>query len=238
MSAEFMNMQDVPRDVVLTVTYEYIPGVPSGFEKAKLMWFDIGGCGSSELPAELDTTFQYSSPTWKSTLDGRITFVSSHLHDCGTHVEITKNGQVVCDSKATYGQPESSSMDMEESHISSMSACHNLGHVSKGDEWSITAYYDTSSHTPMTNMDGSLEGIMGIGLAYVAEHHHHHRGRMVAIVLSCIVGIAVVSTLIWARRRGLTVKDIFNRFRRDGGISLGDSDNRTGLPLLSEEDEQ
>jgi hypothetical protein len=47
-----MNMVDYSRDAVLTMTWEYIPSVPAGFDKVKPLWLDIGGCGSSDLPAK------------------------------------------------------------------------------------------------------------------------------------------------------------------------------------------
>jgi hypothetical protein len=104
--AELMNMVDYPRDAVLTVTWEYIPSVPAGFDKTKALWLNIGGCyGDSEQPAKANQAFQYTDPIpWTSNLAGRITHMVGHLHDGGVHLTITKNNKTICDSVATYGQ--------------------------------------------------------------------------------------------------------------------------------------
>jgi len=247
MIAEFMNMKEEPRDVIFTMTYEFIPRVPAGFDKVRSMWLDIGGCHSSSFPAERDTAFQYSSPVFRSNSTGRVTSIFSHLHDGGVNIEVMKNGKVVCDAKAAYGQCGSGSMMKDDAHISSISECNDLGSTTPGDEWSLAAYYDTSKHSPMTNMDGSLEPVMGISLVYFAETmdcmptpaHHHHRGRLVAIVLSCVLVAAIVGGLVWAHRQGHSFRDVLVIFRRNSGrIFLRDSDRKAGdgLPLLSEEE--
>jgi hypothetical protein len=55
----------------------------------------------------------------------------------------------------------------------------------------------------MTNMDGSLELVMGIALVYVAEetshnhhHHHHNHHRALKISLGCGGLVAAVITLV------------------------------------------
>lgn len=100
-----MNMVDDSRDAVLTVTWEYIPSVPAGFDKVKPLWLDIGGCGSSDLPPKANQAFQYTDPApWTSDFTGRITFMGGHLHDGGTHLTINKNNDTMCDCVAAYGQ--------------------------------------------------------------------------------------------------------------------------------------
>ena len=180
-------MVDSPRNTVLTITYEFIPTVPAGFDKVQPLWLDIGGCNSSELPAQADTTFQYSSPVWTSNLTGQITFLGGHLHDGGTHLAVMKNQDIFCDCVAAYGQsPEyidssamntsmsgmsgmNMSMGTDTMHISSMSFCENKGSIAAGDKLAVTAYYNTTEYSPMTNTDGSLAPIMGISILYVAE---------------------------------------------------------------------
>ena len=98
-------MVEYSRDAVLTMTWEYIPSVPSGFDIVKPLWLDIGGCGSSDQPAKANQTFQYTDPApWTSNFTGRITWMGGHLHDGGTHLTITKNSTVMCDCIAAYGQ--------------------------------------------------------------------------------------------------------------------------------------
>lgn len=217
-----MNMVDYSRDAVLTVTWEFIPSVPAGFDKVKPLWLDIAGCNrTSDEPAKANQAFQYTdSAPWTSNFTGRITAVGGHLHDGGIHLTVNKNNKVICDCVAVYGQNPayidggsismtssmsgmsmSSSMDMSGSsmdmttakaastsmpqtsnpgmagmnmsadtaHISKISYCFNAGTIDVGDTFSVTAYYDSSKHALMTNSDGSLAPIMGIGLVYVAD---------------------------------------------------------------------
>jgi hypothetical protein len=60
-------------------------------------------------------------------------------------------------------------MSTDTVHISKVSSCLNAGTISVGDTLSVTAYYDSTKHALMTNSDGSLAPIMGIGFAYVAD---------------------------------------------------------------------
>jgi hypothetical protein len=100
-----MNMVDQSREAVLTVTWEYIPSVPAGFDKVKPLWLDIGGCSGSDVPPKATEVFQYTDPApWTSNFTGRITFMGGHLHDGGTHLTINKNNTTMCDCVAAYGQ--------------------------------------------------------------------------------------------------------------------------------------
>ncbi|KAJ9495183.1 hypothetical protein H2202_009433 [Exophiala xenobiotica] len=168
LSVELMNMLDDPQqDVVLTITYEIVEGVHAkNFLGLTPYWLDSGGCGPSGLPAYRDTTFEYSSPPVRGVIDGTFTFAGGHLHDGGTHIELMKNGQVMCNLNATYGAYEY--MANSERHISSIDTCQP-GKVDPGDVWSLVAHYDTQLHKPMAKSDGSLEPVMGIMLLYAAS---------------------------------------------------------------------
>jgi hypothetical protein len=181
---ELMNESEDTRSAVVTIIYEYVPGVPDGWAKVTPVWLDIGSCDDSELPAKNDTFFEYSSTQWKSTVKGNITWIAGHLHDGGTHLEVLKNNQTVCDCRTAYGQTPgyvekmSNGMNMpgmDMVHISSISTCANAGSVSVGDEWSVNAFYNTSEYSPMMESDNALAPIMGISLLYIA-----HNGSTVA----------------------------------------------------------
>jgi hypothetical protein len=120
-------------------------------------------------------------PAWKSNLAGNVTWIAGHLHDGGTHLEVLKNNNTVCDCRAAYSQSSGyvetmsdrmvmnmPGMNME--HISSISTCANAGSVSVGDEWSVNAYYNTSEYAPMMDSDNKLAPIMGISLLYIAHN--------------------------------------------------------------------
>jgi hypothetical protein len=182
-----MNEAIVDQTAVVTITFEYVPGLPAQFSKVTPVWLDIGPCGGdSEMPAFNETTFQYTSTPWAANAAGRITCTIGHLHDGGTHLNITDNNATICDAKAAYGQtpgyidPPGDPMDNMAGmspammanmgmHISSISEC-STGQVNLGDKLSVTAYYNTTEYMPMTDTNGTLAPIMGIALLYVAQN--------------------------------------------------------------------
>lgn len=183
---ELMNETPDSRPVVVTITYEYIPSFPRHFSNVTPVWLDITGvCGGSDYPVPNDTTtFSPVSPPWIANVTGKITYVAGHIHDGGLDVEIQKNGVTICDSVATYGatpgyvemnssmvvMPMNGSMYGQDTvHISNMSACHDIGHMKKGEQWGVKANYDLMQHAPMLDMDGSPSPVMGISLLYVAQ---------------------------------------------------------------------
>jgi hypothetical protein len=72
MQLELMNMDVLPRDVFLTLDYEYIPGPrPEGWKIAKAMWLDITNCGISSMnPPRGKMQFTIASRPWTSSFDG------------------------------------------------------------------------------------------------------------------------------------------------------------------------
>jgi hypothetical protein len=175
-----MNTAMVNQTAIVTITYEYLPGLPSNFHKVTPIWMDITGCGGSEAPTKNDTAFQYTSPVWTANATGRVTSAIGHLHDGGVHLDITKNNSTMCDCAAAYGQDpgyvDPSGMNMPGMpmmnmgmHISSLSEC-STGQINLGDNLTVTAFYNTTEYTPMTNTDGSLAPIMGIALLYLAQN--------------------------------------------------------------------
>lgn len=203
-----MNMlHSKPQDnIVVTVTYEFIQGRhPHEFTAVTPYWLDVGGCETSNVPAYPNTTFEYVSPSLKGSLRGPILFVAGHLHDGGTHIDLTKNGEVLCSVNAVYDQYQYLADDDARiaEHISAIETCKLPGSAAPGDEWSIEAYYDTSLHEPMSMMDGSLEPVMGIMLVYVApslEHHGWTNTKCMNVVLalaSAMVLVLLVAAWFW-----------------------------------------
>lgn len=177
MLVELMNEMVEPRGAVVTITFEYIPTVPSGFDLVTPVWLDIGNCTTSDMPAQANTTFEYSSAPWTSDISGQILDVAGHIHDGGTYIEVLQNNKMICNCSAAYGQSEGyietgpmnmPMMNMDMVHVSSIVSCPNDGTLKKGDTLGVTAHYDTSEYAPMMNGDGSLAPIMGISLLYIA----------------------------------------------------------------------
>ena len=200
-----MNMQEGERDVSLAVTWEYIPQPPEDFRHVKPYWFDVTGCGNSEVPAQLDAVFSFSSAPVKAPTSGVAAMVIGHLHDGGTHLQVTREGRPFCVTRAVY----------ENGHINQITRCDNLAY-SRGDEFSITAHYNTSKHVPMAHPDGELEPVMGIALIYAVqdspqegERKHrkkkkHHFGKHVSIGVFSTVFVAALFALWWIRSRKTT----------------------------------
>ncbi len=167
-----MNMVEYSREAVLTMTWEYIPSVPSGFDKLKPLWLDIGGCGSSEVAAKTNPVFQYTDTApWTSNFTGRITTMAGHLHDGGTHLTITKNNAVLCDCVAAYGQSAAYVDGGSASMSSSMSgmsmqprAATSMAGMSMGVSMSTSSMMDISeSSVPKTTKTASSMVGMSMG---------------------------------------------------------------------------
>jgi hypothetical protein len=236
-----MNMLDEPQDVVFTTTYEFIPLVPESFALTTPYWLDIGGCKTSSFPAERDAVFKYTAPTWTSSHTGAIVFVGGHLHDGGTTLEVVKNSQVICETKAEYDMYHSPSPSVSNEHISKISTCADVGSTVPGDKWTVVANYNTSLRTPMARMDGTLEEVMGISLVYVAQNHAApgENGRAIGYLGVTIVTTAVMLALLlfytWLRRRGYMTTQLSRSFSK--WWRRGDGDSESNVPLLADERE-
>jgi hypothetical protein len=173
MATELMNELKYPQDAILTITYEYIPEMPSDFSAITSIWLDVGGCKDSEVPVPEDkTSFELSMAPWTSTVNGRVVAALSHLHDGGVHLDIMRDNENVCRSVASYDTLSKHGHDlrhMDMSHISYMSGCYDVGRIQEGEEWSLKAYYDIAAHKPMLGGDGKPEGVMGIAVLYIVE---------------------------------------------------------------------
>jgi hypothetical protein len=230
MVIDIMNMDVILQEVVFSVTWEYIPSPPNKFEKLALYWLDIGGCGSSYKPGQSLSDFHYSSPTKKSRTTGRVAAIAGHLHDGGTHLEVKKNGKIVCDSEDYY----------RGRHISNISGCQNVDTTSPGDKWSITAYYNTAKHQPMASHEGHLEPLMGIASAYVVETethyvpHKHHYYRWLKITAALLV-VSLVYIFIAVQTRSKFVWDLVPaRFRKTtSDREVKSNATNPTLPLLA-----
>ena len=165
-SVELMNMHYSSQDVVLTATWKYIEAPYSDYEFGTLYWLDIASCDHSDRPAANNSLFTYSSPSVQSDFHGRIVYVGNHLHDGAVRQEVMKNGEIICSANPRYSADEGANGN---AHISHIPSCFDVGHVAPGDEFALTASYDTVKYAPMVNEDGSLEPIMGISLAYIVK---------------------------------------------------------------------
>ncbi|CAK7201456.1 hypothetical protein SEUCBS139899_004160 [Sporothrix eucalyptigena] len=204
--AEIMNMQMGPaRKVVVTSTWDYVTAEvtntqPEGmFAAAVPVWLDIdGNCGSytngSEVAVPANATvFSYSMPAPWSPDAGKdgalrkynVLLSASHLHDGGLQLDISKNGTIVCEGVANYGEtpayisevpgedmpgmPGMSMGSTELTHISSIHMCSGVGATSSDDHWSVTAHYNLTAHPGLETINGNAKPIMGIGIMFLVE---------------------------------------------------------------------
>lgn len=196
---ELMNMMEDAAEVLFSMVWEYIPSIPAHFEQALPVWLDVTGCGGSEVPAKPHEVFTYSSPPVKSDFNGNAVLIAGHVHDGGTHIDVVRNDLVICQTQASYRDDTSSA------HIDTIDTCINAGRISKGDEWSITAHYDTTLHAPMASNEGSLEPVMGIALAYVTlgdpmNIHGLHGTSLVLLIVGVIMAVGLLG-LWYVRQR-------------------------------------
>lgn len=203
-----IRQNQTQNDIVFTITYEYIDASRArDFSPITCYWLDVGGCRNSDQPAHRASTFIYTSPVLLGTQPGIITFVGGHLHDGGTHINLVKNGKVVCPTTASYNAYQNVDGDGTTDHISSIDTCLMLGEATPGDSWLINAYYDTTLHKPMSLMDGSLEPVMGIMLVFIAEtvsEPELSRPKYWTIVLGvgCLAAVVMaVAAWLWLRER-------------------------------------
>jgi hypothetical protein len=100
---DFMNENREDKVVYLTITYDYVDGRPEGFSNFRSIWLDVAQCGTSEVrPPKQSGQFDVSQD-WTANLNADILGAGGHLHDGGTHLTISVDGKVVCDSVASYG---------------------------------------------------------------------------------------------------------------------------------------
>lgn len=178
MVLELKNDSHDTKQVYLTLTFEYIPGKPAGYKAVKPLWMDAQSCDapSSEIePPKDKKIFSLESKPWVSPIDGNLLTTVGHMHDGATHLEITLNGKLVCNSVATYGgdkayepTPETIKMGAPAMpHITRYGHCADFGKVKKGDEIKVKAFYDFEKNVPGVGTSGTPTGIMGIALMFL-----------------------------------------------------------------------
>ncbi|KAF2431323.1 hypothetical protein EJ08DRAFT_182973 [Tothia fuscella] len=171
------NEINVPKDVVFSIEWEFIPGRPAGWGDVKGLWMDAAPCSammSDISPPKGKTQFTLTGPTWTSTVNGRLLNTVGHMHDGGLEVQILSNGKPVCLSKASYNGPGyvpgtdalalgASKID----HISRYSPCINIGELKKGDTLALSAQYDFEKYKPALNKVGQESHVMGVAMVFV-----------------------------------------------------------------------
>jgi len=100
---DLMNMNNHDETLYMTLTYDYLDGRPAGFDNMKAIWLDAAQCGTSEVKPPKETGSYVINATWTANIEGEILGAGGHVHDGGTHLTLSVDGKLVCDSVATYG---------------------------------------------------------------------------------------------------------------------------------------
>jgi hypothetical protein len=102
---DLMNQTQVPKDVRIEVTFNWVPASTPGITALKPVWLDVDQCGLSEVPAKTGK-YQYDY-TWSVNVPGRIIGVGAHVHDSGIDLQVVDDDTktLICDSVARYGGP-------------------------------------------------------------------------------------------------------------------------------------
>jgi hypothetical protein len=175
--ADLMNMATVPATVRITMDFDFVPMSTPGLRPARPIWIDAGCLSASEVPVPAGRTTFDVSAQWTMAQPAKLLYIHGHMHDGGTHMDITANGREICDSQMHYGEtPEYVEGGMDHSmpgmdmggmgHISSVSLCQGtttapVAQFSAGTVVRLVGHYDANAHPLMKN-GNSYEGVMGI----------------------------------------------------------------------------
>ena len=163
---ELASMSTVPETVYYTVEYTFVPASTPGMRDVEPVWFDVDQCGDSHVSIPAGPSSQ--TWTWNVNRPGNMLTVGGHVHDHGINLEVRNvtTNQVICDSRAGYGETPLYVDHHGEEHISSMSTCGGPGrppvatNLQAGNQIRITSRYDAPAPVP---------DAMGIAIAYMAR---------------------------------------------------------------------
>jgi hypothetical protein len=161
---DLMNMNMQATSASIKMHYEWVPASTPGMTNVEPIWMDLAQCGFSEIARPAGPS--QASWTWTVNRPGDIMAIGGHIHDGGVNIVIRNDstGEVICDSRAGYGErPIYVSHHGE--HLSSMSKCEGsrgspVARVEQGQRITETAHY---------NMPEAVRDQMGIVMAYIAQ---------------------------------------------------------------------
>lgn len=181
---DLMNTNEEDKTAYLTMTYDIVDGHQKDWDDIKPIWLDIAQCGTSEIiPQQQSGKFSMTS-NWTSNVEGEIVGAAGHLHNGGSHLTLSVNGQQTCDSVATYGESPEFIQQQDKSghahrsamkHISSMSQCWGpsfaMNQIKVGQNWQLEAFYDFDKYQGVLSTEDQIKGlqteVMGISMLYI-----------------------------------------------------------------------
>jgi hypothetical protein len=161
---ELANMNTSQQSVYIRMNYEYVPASTAGMTTVEPIWFDVAQCGFSTFSRPAGPS--QASWTWNVNRPGNIITIGGHVHNGGENIVIRNDttGEVICDSRAGYGESPLYIDSHGTRHISSMSRCTGsrgspVARVSNGQRVTTTASY---------NMEQAVTDQMAITMAFIA----------------------------------------------------------------------
>jgi hypothetical protein len=157
---DLAGMSRTPKQVYYQVTYDWVQA-PASLANVEPIWFDAAQCGFSTFRVEPGPSTK--AWTWTVNRPGDIVAIGGHGHDGTINIDVRNDttGQLVCDSRAGYGEsPLYIDPEHGAPHLSSMSTCIRapVAKVTNGQRLTMTAHYD------MAKAD---DGQMAIVMAFV-----------------------------------------------------------------------
>jgi hypothetical protein len=122
LNTELQNYSDKEKYVWEAISYEILDGKPKDYTPSKLIWLTVGTQENPSIalchifggefpwgPTNLTgrdqpivERFSEHSKIWRSDKEGMILQAAGHLHDGGTSVDLFQNGEIFCNSEASY----------------------------------------------------------------------------------------------------------------------------------------
>jgi hypothetical protein len=163
---DLASMSGARETVYYQVDFEWVPASTPNMRDVEPVWFDVDQCGDSQVNIPVGPSQQRY--TWTVNRPGELISIGGHLHDHGIDLAIRNDttGQLLCTSRAGYGETPLYVDHHGEEHISSMSGCGGegtttpVGTFTNGQRITITSRYDS----PIATNDA-----MGIAVGYVAQ---------------------------------------------------------------------
>jgi hypothetical protein len=174
MWGEIMNYAPVRKTVYLVTDADYIPSRPADYLDTHTMPFTATSCATGPFVKPPSKQYSLKSKAWQIPSTGYIVNMKGHMHDGGDSVQVSLNYKMVCNSLASYGSSkeyqtnETLSDGTKWATLSDMSMCADPIAVTKGDNITIVANYDTNKHPMRMSTSKQEEAVMGIAVFQMA----------------------------------------------------------------------
>ncbi|TID25758.1 hypothetical protein E2P81_ATG03546 [Venturia nashicola] len=175
-SAELVNYGKETKEVYLVTELDYLPGDTPDMMDTAVGIMTVNQCDSNMNPflkaPEGKKVWDMKSKDLTISQDGYLLSRRGHMHDGGTGMVLKVNEQVVCDSKAEYGNDGSfkNADGVDFKALSGMKECNEPIAVKKGDNLKFEAYFDLEQHPARKHAHGGGEAeemaLMGYVFAF------------------------------------------------------------------------